>query len=176
VASDTELIERCTRAAKLLRGAADTALSRHGVRVGQNLVLEALAAQDGLTPGELAERLHVTTPTIVKMTSRMEATGLVERRRDSRDGRLVRLHLGAHGRAALRPIERERRELHARALAGLAPAERAALGAALAKLVANLEEDAQPADYDDAELPSGAEPKAAQIPRAASPRSRSSNA
>jgi MarR family transcriptional regulator, organic hydroperoxide resistance regulator len=74
-----------------MRGAADEAMSRHGVRVGQNMVLEALWDDDGLTPGELAERLHVSTPTVVKSATRMEATGLMARRRDETDRRLVRL-------------------------------------------------------------------------------------
>ena len=35
-----EFLTLFTRASKLMRGAADEAMSRHGVRVGQNLVLE----------------------------------------------------------------------------------------------------------------------------------------
>jgi MarR family transcriptional regulator, organic hydroperoxide resistance regulator len=61
-----EFLSLFTRASKLMRGAADEAMSRHGVRVGQNLMLEVLWDTDGLTPGELAERLHVSTPTVVK--------------------------------------------------------------------------------------------------------------
>ena len=63
-----------------MRIAADEAMSRHGVRVGQNLVLEVLWQQDGLTPGELAARLQVATPTVVKSANRMTAAGLISRR------------------------------------------------------------------------------------------------
>ena len=94
-----EFLTLFTRASKLMRGAADEAMSRHGVRVGQNTVLEALWDADGLTPGELAERLHVSTPTVVKSATRMEATGLVARRRDETDRRLVRLFLTDRGRS-----------------------------------------------------------------------------
>jgi DNA-binding MarR family transcriptional regulator len=48
-------------------------------------LLEVLWETDGLTPGELAERLHVATPTIVKSETRMEASGLLTRRRDETD-------------------------------------------------------------------------------------------
>ena len=75
----SELLTLFTRAHKLLRAAADEAMSRHGVRVGQNLVLAVLWETDGLTPGELAGRLHLTTPTIVNTATRMEDAGLLTR-------------------------------------------------------------------------------------------------
>jgi MarR family transcriptional regulator for hemolysin len=136
-----------TRAAKLMRSAADAALSRHGVRVGQNLVLAALAEEDGLTPGELARRLHVTTPTIVKMATRMEPTGLITRRRDTQDARLVRLYLTDHARSLVGPIEQELHRLQEHATANLTSAERRHLEAALAKIIENLETIAPPAEH-----------------------------
>jgi DNA-binding MarR family transcriptional regulator len=135
----SEFVTLFTRASKLMRAAADEAYSRHGVRLGQNLVLAALADEDGLTPGELAERLQVTTPTIVKMATRMETTGLLRRTRDHKDARLVRLYLTDRGRAAHGPIEDERLRLQERALAGLSDAEQRELDAALAHVIRNLE-------------------------------------
>jgi len=129
-----------TRASKLMRAAADEAYSRHGVRLGQNLVLAALADEDGLTPGELAQRLQVTTPTIVKMATRMDAAGLLSRRRDTKDARLVRLYLTDRGRAAHGPIDEERLRLQERALAGLGDAQRRELDTALAHVIRNLED------------------------------------
>jgi MarR family transcriptional regulator, organic hydroperoxide resistance regulator len=129
-----------TRAAKLMRGAADVAMSRHGVRVGQNLVLEALWRDDGLTPGELANRLRVATPTVVKMATRMEAVGLLARRRDGRDARLVRLWLTDRGRSLQDAIEQELASLEARATATLDDQERRQLERALATIVGNLEQ------------------------------------
>ena len=129
-----------TRASKLMRAAADEAYSRHGVRLGQNLVLAALADEDGLTPGELAQRLQVTTPTIVKMATRMDAAGLLSRSRDTKDARLVRLYLTDRGRAAHGPIEEERLRLQERALAGLGDAQRRELDTALAHVIRNLED------------------------------------
>lgn len=133
-----ELLTLFTRASKLLRAAADEAMSRHGVRVGQNLVLEVLWRQDGLTPGELASRLRVSTPTVVKSATRMEASGLVVRRRDIEDARLVRLHLTEHARAIQGAIEWERRELELRATASLTDEERRHLVAALKKIIHEL--------------------------------------
>jgi MarR family transcriptional regulator for hemolysin len=137
-----------TRAAKLMRGAADEAMRQHGVRVGQNLLLEALWESDGLTPGQIAERLHVATPTVVKMATRMEGAGLLTRRRDENDARLVRLYLTDQGRALEQPIQDARRELQRRATATLTKEERRHMEAALRKMIRNLEDVAQTEEED----------------------------
>ena len=146
-----DFIPLFTRASKLMRGAADAGMSRHGVRVGQNLVIDALAADDGLTPGALAQRLHVTTPTIVKMATRMEAAGLLTRRRDDKDARLVRLHLTDRARSLGSCIDEELRRLEERATANLTREERRHLESALTKIIRNLEQIA-PATHEAAEV------------------------
>lgn len=143
-----DFIALFTRASKLMRGAADAGLGRHGVRVGQNLVIDALATDDGLTPGELAQRLHVATPTIVKMATRMEASGLLTRRRDDKDARLVRLYLTDHARSLRGSIEEELRRLRERATADLTLEERLHLESALTKIIRNLEEIAPATDEE----------------------------
>ncbi len=135
----SDFVPLFTRASKLMRGAADAAFSRHGVRVGQNLVLEQLWNEDGLTPGDIAQRLGVSTPTVVKMATRMEAAGFLERRRDERDARLVRLYLTDRGRCVRKPLERELERLRKQATASLTAAERRDLESALATIVGNLE-------------------------------------
>jgi MarR family transcriptional regulator, organic hydroperoxide resistance regulator len=134
-----DFIPLFTRASKLMRGAADAAFSRHGVRVGQNLLLERLWEEDGLTPGEIAQQLGVSTPTVVKMATRMEAAGFLERRPDERDARLVRLFLTDRGRSVRKPLERELEQLRQQATANLTAADRREFEAALAKVVGNLE-------------------------------------
>jgi MarR family transcriptional regulator, organic hydroperoxide resistance regulator len=134
-----EFLSLFTRASKLMRGAADEAMSRHGVRVGQNLVLEVLWETDGLTPGGLASRLRVATPTVVKSASRMQSAGLLTRRRDQVDRRLVRLYLTNRAREIRAEIERERDELERRATATLTSEELACLMSALAKIIGQFE-------------------------------------
>lgn len=130
-----DVIRLLTRAQKLLRAAADEAMSVHGVRIGQNLVLEVLWERDGLSPGELAGRLDVTTPTIVNTATRMVNDGLIERRPDPDDRRLVRLYLTEQGRAAQGPIEQARRRLAEHALASLSGQELEVLEGALQKII-----------------------------------------
>jgi MarR family transcriptional regulator, organic hydroperoxide resistance regulator len=146
-----DFIALFTRASKLMRGAADAGMSRHGVRVGQNLVIDALAADDGLTPGELAQRLHVTTPTIVKMAARMEAAGLLTKRRDNKDARLVRLHLTDRARSVDGLIDEELSRLEEHATTNLTREERRHLESALRKMIRNLE-DIAPATDESADV------------------------
>ena len=101
-------------------------------------MLDALVERDGLTPGEIATRLEVSGPTAVKMAQRMEANGLVERRRDDPDGRLVRVYLTEKGREIQEPIQREIDRVAERALAGLATRSRETLRRSLETVRGNL--------------------------------------
>ena len=119
---------------KVIRALAEAGMRRHGLHLGQNLLLAELWRQDGRTPGEIAAAVNVTTPTVVKMATRMTAAGLLTRRRDERDNRLVRLWLTDAGRALQGPVEAERRSLEERVTADLTGAEREQLIRALAKI------------------------------------------
>jgi len=133
-----ELLALFTRASKLLRVAADDAMSVHGVRVGQNIILEALWADDGLTPGQIAQRVGLATPTVVNTATRMEHADLVVRRPDPQDARLVRIHLTDRGRALRDVIGVARDELARRATATLTKDERRHLHSALEKIIKQL--------------------------------------
>ena len=131
-----DLLALFTQASKLLREAADEAMSQYGVRVGQHIVLAALWEHDGLTPGEIAHRLGSATPTIVNTATRMEEAGLVVRRPDPADARLVRLYLTTRGKAVREPVREARAALEARATSSLTAAELSHLRAALTKIIA----------------------------------------
>ncbi|MCZ4119880.1 MarR family winged helix-turn-helix transcriptional regulator [Streptomyces sp. H39-S7] len=146
----SEFLDLHGRTSKVLRALADAAMRRHGLHVGQNHLLAVLWERDGTTPGEVAAALNVTTPTVVKMADRMTATGLLTRRRDDRDNRLVRLWLTDAGRALQKPVEAERRLIEERVTADLTKAERESLLNALAKVHRSAKELlSEPFDYDD---------------------------
>jgi DNA-binding MarR family transcriptional regulator len=129
-----EFLDLHGRTSKLLRALAEQGMRRHGLHLGQNLLLAALWERDGSTPGEVAAAVNVTTPTIVKMATRMTTAGLLTRRRDDRDNRLVRLWLTNAGRALQQPIEAERQSLEEKVTADLTETEREQLLTALAKI------------------------------------------
>ncbi|MQY14790.1 hypothetical protein SRB5_49660 [Streptomyces sp. RB5] len=146
----SEFLDLHGRTSKVLRALSDAGMRRHGLHVGQNHLLAALWEQDGMTPGAVAAALSVTTPTVVKMADRMTAAGLLTRRRDDRDNRLVRLWLTEEGRALQKPVEAERRALEEKVTADLTVAERAVLMSALTKVHrAASELLSEPIDYSD---------------------------
>ncbi|MET9491591.1 MarR family winged helix-turn-helix transcriptional regulator [Nocardia sp. NPDC006630] len=119
---------------KVLRALADRDMRRLGLHLGQNHLLAALWEQDGRTPGEMAAALNVSTPTVVKAATRMTAAGLLVRRPDDRDNRLVRLWLTDKGRDLQKPVEADRKALEDKVTAALTPTERKHLMSALAKI------------------------------------------
>jgi DNA-binding MarR family transcriptional regulator len=129
-----EFLDLHGRANKVIRALAEQDMRRHGLYLGQNHVLAALWERDGRTPGEIAAALHVTTPTVVKMATRMSVAGLLTRRRDEVDNRLVRLWLTQVGRALKEPVEADRRALEEKVTADLTQAEREQLLSALTKI------------------------------------------
>jgi DNA-binding MarR family transcriptional regulator len=122
------------RVSKALRALAEQDMRRHGLHLGQNLLLAALWERDGRTPGQIAAALNVTTPTVVKMATRMTTAGLLTRSRDDQDARLVRLWLTDAGRMLQKPIEAERQSLEDKVTADLTDTEREQLQTALAKI------------------------------------------
>jgi MarR family transcriptional regulator, organic hydroperoxide resistance regulator len=122
-----EFLDLHGRTSKVLRALTEAEMRRHGLHFGQDLVLGVLWERDGRTPGEVAAALHVTTPTIVKMATRMTAAGLLTRRRDDRDNRLVRLWLTDAGQALKEPVQAARQSLEDKVTAGLTETERRSL-------------------------------------------------
>jgi DNA-binding MarR family transcriptional regulator len=104
--------------------AAEAAYNRHGVRAGQQFILQCLWETDGLAPGEIARRLELSTPTVTRATTRMEGAGLLRREPHPTDARLVRLRLTDRGRALESVIAEEMVRLSERALRTLDATER----------------------------------------------------
>jgi DNA-binding MarR family transcriptional regulator len=145
-----EFLDLHSKTNKALRAAADAAVRRHGLRLGQDHLLAALWERDGRTPGEIAAAVNVTTPAVTKTAARLAETGLLVRRGDDRDNRLVRFWLTDAGRALREPIEAERRSLEDAVTANLTKPEREHLLSALAKIHRSASDLlAGPIDHDD---------------------------
>ena len=70
-----------------------------GLTYPQYLVMLVLWEQDGVSVGRLGQRLYLDSGTLTPLLKRMEAQGLVERRRSRDDERVVEIHLSEAGRA-----------------------------------------------------------------------------
>jgi len=124
-----------------LAHASAAAFAQHGVHEGQQYVLRCLWRDDGLSPGEIARRLGIATPTVTRAATRMEATGLLRREPHPSDRRLVRLRLTDRGRELEKIIDEQTNQLTERALATLGAAERESLVRTLHEIRRNLSAD-----------------------------------
>ena len=70
-----------------------------GLTYPQYLVMLVLWEGDGLTVGQVGERLALDSGTLTPLLKRLEANGLVQRLRDAADERRVLLQLTPTGRA-----------------------------------------------------------------------------
>ncbi|GAA0291571.1 MarR family winged helix-turn-helix transcriptional regulator [Rhodovulum strictum] len=109
-----------------------------GLAPAQFMVLLVLWREDGLTQRDLAERLDVEQATMANTLARMERDGLITRSVDAEDRRARRNHLTERGRALEGPATEAAAAQNAAALAGLTEAERAALIAIAAKVIATM--------------------------------------
>ena len=82
---------------RLRRIVVDRALKPVGITRSQWWVLAFLSRRDGMTQTALAADLDVTKVGMGGLIERMESVGYVERRADSRDGRIKRVYLTSAG-------------------------------------------------------------------------------
>src|SRR5579859_4818176 len=99
--SDWQLLAQVCLAYRAL---SDTLMDQIDMHRAQATLLCRLFVQDGMTQSEIAEQLAVQGATVTNMLQRMEETGLVTRRRDAEDNRLVRVYLTEAGREKERTI------------------------------------------------------------------------
>lgn len=100
-----DLSPALTQAARSMRTVMTRSLTASGLYAGQDGVILALAANDGLPAGSLAQKLGVKAPTMTRTIGRMEAQGFVERRPDAEDARLTKVYLTETGRNSVSEIE-----------------------------------------------------------------------
>jgi DNA-binding MarR family transcriptional regulator len=123
---------------QMFRSAADAFVDQVDMHRGQALLLCKLVRRDGMTQSELADLLSVQGATVTNMLQRMEEAGLVVRRRDLDDNRLVRVYMTDEGREKERSINEQFRNLEASVLDGIAEEDRAVLRRLLNRMIDNM--------------------------------------
>ena len=98
-------------------------LEKLGLYRGQPPVLFSLWEQDGLTHGELAQRLQITPATITRMIQRMEKAGFVQRKPDSGDQSISRVFLTDSGRAIRTQLQAIWDQMEVESFSGFSPDE-----------------------------------------------------
>jgi len=137
-ALDDNLGFRIAAAGRVLRASADTALAPLGIAAPSYGVLLRLAEDDGLSQGDLARRQSVEPPSMCRMVDRLQRDGLVRRRRDADDRRVVRVHLTDRGREVIARGSTLLDDHHRRLATALGPGQRRTLRGLLDRLTAGL--------------------------------------
>lgn len=110
----------------------DTERLEPGLSMMQALVLQLIDDHPGIGVAELARMQHVRSPTMSGQIKALETAGLVERSApQAQDRRRSGLHLSQVGLAALRQLRAQRTDWLVQRVAGLTPAQMAALAGAV---------------------------------------------
>ena len=86
-------------AARRVTGLYTPHLKELGLTYTQYIVLLVLWERDGLSLGEIGDRLSLDSGTLTPLCKKLETSGLIERRRSEEDERSVRITLTDAGRA-----------------------------------------------------------------------------
>jgi len=113
-------------------------LAGYNVTPPQWGVLVALWEQDGLSLSELAKRSFFDGPTMTGIVDRLEKAGLVERRRDSTDRRVISVYLTDEGKQLQAQLPTLSEEANRDATAGLSDDEVRRFVGTLRTIIANL--------------------------------------
>jgi len=113
------------RTAEVIRWAAAASLGRHGLTYQQYNVLRILrgARPEPLATLEIASRMIESTPGITRLLDRLEAKGLVLRKRCEQDRRQVHCWITAAGLELLVGLDQELNQSHDAGFSELGEAE-----------------------------------------------------
>lgn len=106
---------------------------------GQGRVLALLKIKDGLSTKELAEVLGLRVSSLNETLSRMEKTGMVERRPSEKDKRVMLVYLTEEGRSQQQ--EESNSNLDELLLKGFSEEDLEAMESYFTRMIANLEEE-----------------------------------
>jgi DNA-binding MarR family transcriptional regulator len=94
-----------------------------GVSAGTWFTLALLARENGLTQGELSQRFDIDPSRVTRLAKRLEREGLLRKKRDRGDKRVVRMYLTEKGRGLIEDLSGRRERFDRRVGAVLSPEE-----------------------------------------------------
>jgi len=128
-APDEEAVVALLRTVDLIRGEGERTLAPHGITMQQYNVLRILRGSHPvpLPTLEIAERMIERAPGITRLLDRLEAAGLVGRKRCGEDRRIVHISITRAGLAMLEATDEPVRAIGRRRVGRLSRAELAKL-------------------------------------------------
>ncbi|WP_456273829.1 MarR family winged helix-turn-helix transcriptional regulator [Bacillus sp. AK031] len=109
-------------------------LSQYSITPPQFVALQWLFEAGDMTIGELSNKMFLACSTTTDLVDRMEKTELVERVKDSKDRRVVRIHLLQEGERIIEEVIEKRQQYLQEVLKDFSPDEIKTLNANLSKL------------------------------------------
>ncbi|WP_332649866.1 MarR family winged helix-turn-helix transcriptional regulator [Lysinibacillus sp. 54212] len=125
--------------AKMRKDYAD-ALRALDIYVGQDHLLWQLWNGDGATQTELCDRMGCEPPTLTNMVKKLEAYGLLTRKKDVLDARVTRVFLTEEGRTIKGPLDEIWEKHQERMLKGISKEDQLTLKRLLQQIDTNLSE------------------------------------
>jgi len=113
-------------------------VSAHGLAIPQYVVLSFLAETPGLANADLARRAFVTPQSMNEVLKRLESTGLVRRRQNPTNARILNASLTRAGTRKLNAVSSQVQDLEACLLRGLTNDERQTLNRTLLTIIDNV--------------------------------------
>ncbi len=135
-----EFLQRLWRLDHALARLSSRMETRLGITAQQRLVIRCVGTCPRISPGQLAELMHVDPGTVSAALRRLERMGLLERHRDAVDRRRIALELTARGHSLDGPTTGTVEEAVTELLAG-SPAEAVAVAMALIERLTTLLDD-----------------------------------
>jgi DNA-binding MarR family transcriptional regulator len=132
------VVGRVLRLSRLFERGLATAFARYHINGGEFDVLATLrrvGGEEGLSASALASRCMLSSAAMTNRLDRLETTGLVRRRADSADGRVVRISLTDTGRRLIDEAFPEHAQNQERMLSMLSGDERRTLARLLARVL-----------------------------------------
>jgi|SRR5579862_4873522 len=142
------LTRRLALVGKELRESFQAMLATHGCTIPTWAVLRSANQSPGLSQVQLAGLIGIEGPTLVRHLDRLCAEGLVERRRDDQDRRVLRIQLTPDGERRFAELVHDVDAFEQRLIRRLSEEQRWALDAALMQIHEALEELDAPAHAD----------------------------
>ncbi len=131
--------------ARLMRSRFIQRAMKIGLSRGEWLVLAWLRRNEGISQAGLAKIMEISPMTAVRLIDKLEAAGLVERRRQSKDRRNHYLYLSPRAHPQLQQLWTLADETRGEALAGIAKADVLQLVEILTNMRENMKKTTMPA-------------------------------
>ncbi|GEM00619.1 DNA-binding transcriptional regulator, MarR family [Halolactibacillus halophilus] len=98
-------------------------LKNYCITTPQFIALQWLLEEGDLTIGELSNKINLAFSTTTDLVDRMEKNTLVERKRDTKDRRVVRIHLLIKGKEIIQEVIEKRQQYLAEVLYDMSTAD-----------------------------------------------------